>query len=191
MIKGYKGTLYGNYRQESFSDVYSDVNAFLNDYNDIGIPTSISNDDVTTLYYLIYARFANSIIASSDLNRFKYQLFSNIWQYGPNWVRRLDIQKKLRELTDDQIIEGSRQIYNNALNPSSEPGTFSDEELQYINTQNVTKNKKGKLEGYALLTSLLRDDVTSDFLRKFDNLFLKIVEPELPLWYINDVEGEE
>lgn len=189
MIKGYKGTLYGNYRQESFSDVYSDVNAFLNDYNDIGIPTTISNDDASTLYYLLYAQFANRTIASSDMTRFKYDLFSRIFQYAPNWVKRLDIQNKLRSLTDEQLLEGSRQIYNNAANPSSEPGTFSDEELQYINNQNVTKNKKGKLEGYALLTSLLEDDVTSTFLKRFNNLFLTIVEPELPLWYIN--EGKE
>ena len=87
------------------------------------------------------------------------------------------------------MLEGSRQIYNNAANPSSEPGTFTDEELAYINNQNVTKNKKGKLEGYAVLVSLLEDDITSSFLKKFDSLFLTIVEPELPLWYIN--EGEE
>lgn len=186
MIKAYEGTLYGNYRQKSFSGTYESVDDFIYDYEHIGIPTSISVDDMTTLYYLMYARFANRTIAASDPTRFKYDLFSRIWQFAPNWVKRLDIQNKLRSLTDEQLLEGSKQIYNNAANPSSEPGTFTDEELAYINNQNVTKNKKGKLEGFALLASLLEDDVTSTFLRKFDSLFLTIVEPELPLWYTNE-----
>lgn len=189
MIKGYKGTLYGNYRQKSFSDVWNNVDDFIADYTDVGIPVSISNTYAETLYYLLYAKYGNSIIASSDLTRFKYDLFSRIWQYAPNWVKRVELQAKLRNLTDDQLLEGSRQIYNNAANPSSEPGTFTDEELVYINNQNVTKNKKGKLEGYALLASLLEDDVTEVLLKKFKNLFLTIVLPELPLWYTS--EGEE
>lgn len=187
MIKGYGGSLYGNYRQNTFTETWDNVDAFLADYNSCGIPANLDTENATTLYYLMYAKFGNRTIASSDTNRFKYDLFSRIWQYGPNWVKRLDIQEKLRNLTDEQLLEGSRQIYNNAANPSAEPGTFSDEELVYINNQNVTKNKKGKLEGYAVLTSLLADDITSDFLKKFDNLFLKIVEPELPLLYINEV----
>ena len=57
MIKGYKCTLYGNYRQESFSEIWESANDFLNDYTSIGIPTSISNDDATNLYYLLYTLF--------------------------------------------------------------------------------------------------------------------------------------
>ncbi len=51
-----------------------------------------------------------------------------------------------------------------------------------------TKNKRSKIEGYALVESLLKRDVTEEFLSKFKKLFRTIVEPELPLLYeeIND-----
>ena len=190
MIKEYNGTLYGNYRTEKFTDVYDNVNDFLNDYHDLGLPVTIDDTNASTLYYLLYARYGNSRVASSDPERFKYNLFSRIWQFGPNWVKKLEIQDKLRNMTDDQLLEGSKQIYNSALNPSVNPGTFSEEELKFINSQNVTKAKKGKLDGYAMLVSLLEDDVTEVFLTKFKKLFLTIVEPELPLWYVSENNGE-
>lgn len=192
MIKGYPGSLYGQDRTRTFSQTWESAEDFVNDYTSIGIPTTISTTDVSTLYYLLYARYANSHIASSDPTRFKYNLFSIVWQYGPNWQKKLEIQKKLRELSDEEIMQGSRQIYNNASNPSNDPSNFTDNELQFINNQNVTKNKKGKLEGYALLTSLLQDDVTEKFLGLFKKLFKTVVMPELPLLYIaNNYQGDE
>lgn len=188
MIKGYEGSLYGRFRTNKFTDIYSDVDSFLSDYNSIGIPITISGDDATTLYYLLYANYGNSHIANSDLTQFKYSLFSIIWQYGPTWSRQVSIQKRLRELKEEELLQGSKQIYNNANNPSVEPSTNTVDELTYINQQNVTKNKKGVLEAYGLLDALLKKDVTQDFLNKFKKLFLTIVQPELPLLYedIND-----
>lgn len=190
MIKDYCGTLYGNYRQKTFAENYEDITAFMTDYKSIGIPQTISDQSITALYYLLYSRYGNSTIASSDTTRFKYQLFATIWQYGPAWEKRLDIQKKLRELTEDEILAGSKQIYNHAQNPSTDPDIDTDMELQYINDQNVTKNKKGKLEGYALLWQILVSDVTEQFLNQFKKLFLKVVQPELPLWYVTEIEND-
>ena len=186
MIKDYCGSLYGSYRQKKFTDVYDSVEKFLSDYNSVGLPTTISQGSAQTLYYLLYGRYGNDVIASSDINRFKYRLFGIIFQYGPTWEKRLEIQEKLRGLTEDEILTGSRQIYNNAQNPSTEPSTDTTEELQYINEQNVTKNRRGKLDAYAMLMELLRSDVTNEFLTKFKTLFLTVIEPEEPLYYVSE-----
>ena len=186
MIKDYCGSLYGSYRQKKFTDVYDSVEKFLSDYNGVGLPTTISQGSAQTLYYLLYGRYGNDVIASSDINRFKYRLFGIIFQYGPTWEKRLEIQEKLRGLTEDEILTGSRQIYNNAQNPSTEPSTDTTEELQYINEQNVTKNRRGKLDAYAMLMEVLRSDVTNEFLTKFKTLFLTVIEPEEPLYYVSE-----
>ena len=186
MIKDYCGSLYGSYRQKKFTDVYDSVEKFLADYNGVGLPTTISQGSAQTLYYLLYGRYGNDIIASSDINRFKYRLFGIIFQYGPTWEKRLEIQEKLRGLTEDEILTGSRQIYNNAQNPSTEPSTGTTDELQYINEQNVTKNRRGKLDAYAMLMELLRSDVTNELLTKFKTLFLTVIEPEEPLYYVSE-----
>ena len=180
--------MFGNFRTKKFSDIYNNINSFLADYTNIGIPNIITTTNVTTLYYLLYARYGNSTIANFDENQFKYKLFSIIWQYGPNWEKELSIQTNLRGLTEDDIREGSRAIYNKALNPSTEPTT---EELDYVSEQNTTKYKKSKIEGYGLLMELLRRDVTEDFLKRFKSLFITIVEPYSPLWYEEDSEEGE
>ena len=180
--------MFGNYRTKKFSDIYKNVDTFLSDYENVGIPNLITTTNATTLYYLLYARYGNSTIANFDQNQFKYKLFSTIFQYGPTWEKELEIQAELRGLTADEIREGSRAIYNKALNPNTAPTT---EELDYISEQNTTKYKKSKIEGYGLLMELLKRDVTEEFLNKFKKLFISIVEPYKPLWYVEEEGGEE
>lgn len=180
-------TLYGGFRGRTFADTYPDVSEFINDYtSDVALPTTISEANARVLYYLLYAYYGNSVIASSDLNRFRYNLFSIIWQYGPTWEKRLDIQTKLRALTDEEIFTGAKQIANHAYNPSTAPTTSSLSELEYIDAQNTMSWRRSKLEGYSQLLSLLDTDVSADFLRQFRRLFISIVEPETPLLYAED-----
>lgn len=141
------------------------------------------------IYYLLLSNYANSVIASDDENRFKYKVFSTIFQYGPTWAKELEIQKEVRSLTAEDLQEGVRNITNVAANPSTTPSTQDTEELPYVNNQNVSKTKRSKADGYALLLSLLKDDVTESFMKRFKPLFLNIVEPERPLWYATYDDG--
>lgn len=182
---------YGTFRQQKFVDTYPTVEEFVNDYKNVGLPTTITDESASVLYYLLYAYYGNSVIASSDLNRFRYNMFSIIWQYGPTWEKRVEIQKKLRQLTDDEIFTGSKQIANHALNPSTAPSTASLEELTYVDAQNTMSWKRSKLEGYNQLMALLDNDVSSDFLRQFRKLFLTIVEPEVPLYFVTEEDSAD
>ena len=180
-------SLYGNYRQVKFTDVWQTAESFISDYKNNGIETTISDKTATTLYYLLYSRYGNSVLASSDTNRFKYDVWATIFSYGPTWEKRLEIQDKLRNLTDDELFTGATQIYNHAYNPGTAPSTNTLDELTAINEQNTSKNKKGKMDAYAMLIALLETDVTESFLDKFKKLFLKVVQPELPLWYATNI----
>ena len=183
-------SVYGNYRTRTFTDIYPSVEDFITDYTYNGIKTTITLDSITTLYYLLYARYGNSHIVNSDENQFKYRLFSTIFMYGPTWEKRLDVQNKLRGLTDKELIEGTKQINNHSYNPSTEPSTSDTEELPTTNEQTSTKYKKSKMDAYAILIALLETDVTEEFVAKFKKLFLSIVEPQNPLWYITE-QGEQ
>lgn len=190
MNKNYNGSLFppivGDKLKPTFSDVWQSAEEFIKDYEDIPIPNTITNETAATLFYLLYGKFGNDVIASSDTMRFKVRLFSLVYQYAPTWEKRLQIQEKLRSLTDDEIAKGSVQIYNDAENPTDigeATGTEQTELLKYINRQNVTHNKKGKLESYALLDSLLRTDVTEQFLAKFKPLFSMFVNTNVELSY--------
>lgn len=182
-------SVYGNYRTRKFSDIFSNAESFKSECLESGIPSTITEKSLITLFYLLYARYGNSNIASIDENQFKYKVFSTIFMYGPAWEKRLEIQEKLRNLSDDEIRIGSTAIHNTALNPSSIPTVQTLEELEFINSQNTSKYRKSKLEALASLYTLIATDVTEEFVGKFKKLFIIIVEPNYPLYYVT--EGEE
>lgn len=181
--------LYGNYRNRKFTDIWPDFDSFNSDYQNNGIEALLSAEAIKTLYYLLYARYGNSTVASSDETQFKYKVFSTIYMYGPTWEKRLEIQKKVRELNLDEIMDGGKAIYNTAFNPNQSPSTDTLEELKYINQQNTTKYKKSKVDAYSILIGLLETDVTEEFIGQFKKLFLIVVSPELPLWYATPING--
>lgn len=183
-------SVYGNYRTRKFADIWPSADAFIQDYQASAIPQKLKVADATTLYYLLYARYGNSSIANSDENQFKYKIFSTIYIGGATWAKKQEIQDKLRAMTEDEILAGTKAIYNHAFNPQTAPTTDTVDELEYINEQNTTKYKKSKLDGYALLWAILNDGVTERFLREFRYHFLVVVEPQLPLWYVTDISGD-
>lgn len=173
-----------------FTDVWDDVDKFKDDYTDVGIPVTISLQSATTLFYLLYARFGNNPIANNDVNQWKYKIFSTIFQYGPSWEKRLDIQSKLRALSEDDIIKGTKAIYNTALNPDQAPSTATLEELNYINSQNTTNYKKSKMDAYTQLWDLIQTDVTEEFLNQFKKCFKVFVSNEKPLIFVSEDEED-
>lgn len=146
-----------------------------------------TNNLVKTLYYLLYSKYGNSAIASSDVNQFKYKVFTTIFEYAPAWKKRLEIQEKLFNINlsevDPDYLKGTMVMYNHAVNPDTEPTTTSYDALPGINRQTVQTTKRGMLEGYSTLLELVNTDVTAAFLNKFKKLFITVVMPQAPLWY--------
>lgn len=186
--------IYGCYWTSTFNDIFKSYDEFKAEkefYDQAGLDSGISEKSSQTLFYLLSARYGNSSIANSDKTQFKLKLFSIIFQYGPTWEKRLSIQNTLRSLTEDELVTGAKQINNHSYNPSTAPSTDTLEELPTINEQTSTKYKKSKMDAYSNLMLLLEKDVTEDFLKRFKKLFLIVVEPQEPLWYVTDLEQEE
>lgn len=159
---------------ESYETSYDKFRAM---FNDSGIPLKISEENLKTLFYLLYAKHGSDPIAGTDVNQFKYDLQSRIFMYGPAWEKRLKIQSDLIALTEEDILKGGEAIYNSA----SAPGTSKDSllnsqgKLGYLNGQNTTEYRKSKMEGYANLLALIETDVTNEFLSKFKDLFTVVM----------------
>ena len=67
----WNNSLYGNFRTRKFTDIYPSASDFLNDYKNVGIPTSVNETTAQTIYYLLYANYGNSHIARSAENQSK------------------------------------------------------------------------------------------------------------------------
>lgn len=176
----------------TFSELWSTQEEFVNAYKVVGFPQEysggsyVTDDDLRLIWLLLTGRFSDSVIKPYNTRGgFQVRFMSKVWQYAPAWKKKLDIQNKLRamDLEGTDIYEGSKAIYNSAMNPNTQPGTNTDQELTYINNQNVTKHKKSKLEGLAILTDLLKNDITDEFLRRFDEFFKTIIYTGKDLLY--------
>lgn len=195
MIKTYNGSLYFNsHNNYTFLEVYPESANFIADYKACEIPTTISEDNLKILYFTLVGRKGNDSILSNSLGQFKYQLFTLIWQYGPYWEKQLEIQEKLRGLTEAEILDGSTQQYNSAANTATpisqdadkHSGTLSKSELPYVNSQEATLNTRSKVDGYGLFGNVLKTDVSQRFFNEFDKLFQFMSSPFVLLYYDED-----
>lgn len=173
-----------------FYDVFVNANQFKNDYNNSGLGGNMRDDSLTQLYYLLYAEFGASTIASNDPNMFKYQCFSLMFKKGQQWEVKLDAQKKIMELISDEerLREQGINISNTSSNPNytGQPTTQFDA-LGMVDSQMADKSKAGILTAYNQLIYSLKD-VTSSFIDDFRKLFIKVVAPITPTYYTEDIE---
>ena len=181
------------YSTMTFAQVYPSYEKFKEDYDALitlvsGGVLPLTNANAQATFYLLFARYGNNPIVNFDVTQFKMKLMSVIATYGPVWEKKKAIQKSLRDLTEAELLQGAKQIYNHAFNPSTEPSTQDLEELTHINDQNVSNNKKAKMEAYSILWANLHVDATDEYLNKFKNCFSRFVGDQCPILFAVDEE---
>lgn len=184
-------SLYGNYRTRTFTEIFPDEDTFVNEVRESRLNNpSITTEHLQQLYYLLYAAYGNSNIASSDENQFKYKMYTIIFNKGGKWQKNLEIQERLESLTESEITQINKVITNHAFNPGEidavmDNGIDGETLLNYINDQTANTMKGSILTAYNNYITLLLD-VSTDFIREFKPLFLTVAQPELPLWYVSE-----
>ena len=164
-----------------FSEIWEDADKFLTDYK--AYETNINNlnkvDDqyAKLTWQLIASKYANTPIRSNSESQFKLSVFGIMFSEAPTFVKKLDIQKKVRDLTDAELAAGETSIANAADNPDEEPTTSTMDELKYINRQNVVKQKRSKIQGLAMQSAMLEEDLSETYVRKFASLFKRVYMP--------------
>lgn len=183
MIRQYNTQLFG----EIFPSL-DDWNAFLEDYSQLTNVISQANQEL--LYYLLSAKYGNDPIVNNSTSQFYIKMATNIYKHAPIWEKKLAIQKNIRELTENDLLVGTKQIFNEAYNPNSSPSTDTTDEITYINRQNVNKTKRNKLDALMLQWDALRRDATEEFIDKFRNCFSPFIIAPCPILY-ETIEEEE
>ena len=181
------------YITKTFTQVWESYNDFKSDYDALiklvsGGVFPLTADNVKATYYLLYSRYGNTPMVNYDETQFKMKIMATIASYGPTWEKKKAIQISLRGLAEGDLLQGAKQIYNHAFNPSTEPSTQELEELTHINDQNVTNNKKSKMEAYSILWANLHVDATDEYLNKFKNCFSRFVGDQYPIIYCEEDE---
>lgn len=179
------------YNTAIWTDIFPDFDTFKGVFdNDFG---SYAKDCITaanlkSLYYLLYARYGANPFINYSTDLIKAKVVAITYQKGPTWERRKSVQDSLRSLTEDDLLRGSVTIFNRAAHDETEPSTDTDEYIGYLNSQDVSKQKRSKLDAYSYLQDVLKTDVTEEFLRAYAVLFSKMVTPHIERVYENESE---
>lgn len=187
-------SIYGEYRTRTFGEIFPDVTSFTDFYSSGPIPGRLLNGNdystyqADTIYTLLCSEYFGAHISMSSEDWFKLKVMQIIYEYGPTWQREMALQDKLLALTDDQLMTGSKAIYNHAAHPSTDPSTATLEELTYIDDQNTSNWKKERIRAFVDGSSGLDDSITRTFLNRFKKLFIKFIYPTGPVLY---GEGED
>ena len=166
-----------------FDEIWESATAFVDAYHNQSLPQELSDDSITTLYYLLYGRYGSDSIIGTNVRQWEYRFWGMVFQYGPAWEKRLQVQKRVRELSEDDLRDGDLNLNNLAYNPGTAPATTSTEVLQGIAQQNAGIKKRSILGGYSMLESLLATDVSEEFLEHFKDLFKPLLYSGVPYLY--------
>ena len=171
------------YDTKIFTEIWEDATDFIYDYKNVGIPTTISDSNATTLYYLLYARYGNNPIANYDETQFKYKVMSIIFQYGPTWEKRLSIQNTLRNFQlSDLIDDGSfSELFGHQ-------GANSSSKTDSSNSTRTVDNDTTSTGTVTVDTDNTTDDVTN---HAYNPGTTPAVDAFTPLTYINQQEAKE
>ena len=164
-----------------FNQVWENSAQFKADYTnyETGIENLNKIDDkyVVLTWQLLASKFASTPIRSNSVDQFKLAVFGMMASEAPTWVRRLELQKAVRDLTESDLLAGETSIANRAENPDEAPTTSTMDELTYINVQTTSKQKRSKIQAYALLDNLLQDDLCETYVHRFNSLFKRVLVP--------------
>lgn len=175
---------FGNFQTETFSNSFGDSDTFVAKFRTNPMSSlagdSLADSDLAVIFYLLYSKYGNSHYSTMDQYQAEYQVFSKVIAYGPRFIREYKVQKDLLTMSEEDLLSGSKTIYNHAYNPGTDPTV---EELDQVDDQNTTKIKRSRLDAYEYLLSLLDDSVVDRFLKRFKDLFLTFVKPTGPIWF--------
>lgn len=188
----YNAAYVGGYRTRSFSEIYPDFATFQTAYKKGAFPdmlltgTGYANFGLSTIYALLMARYFESHISTDSEDAFELQLMSRIFQHGQAWQKEMYLQQKLIGMTDADILDGGKIVYNHAEHPDTPPTTDTLDELTYISDQNVTKYKKYAPDAWGQVTAGIDSGICKRFTDKFRDLFLTCTAPDFPLYYTEE-----
>ena len=172
------------YDTKLFTEIWDNAEDFVYDYNNVGIPTTITDANATTLFYLIYARYGNNPIANFDEEQFKYKMFSVIFQYGPTWEKRLSIQETLRGLQlSDLVDDGSLHELLSHSGSQNSLNTGSNGNTRTLNTAEANTGTSSTAHTGTVGVSGQAEDIKNHALNPGT---APAANAYTPLTYIND-----
>lgn len=164
---------------EKFTDVWETLESYNADRQKF-YPTTpaMTQEEFNTLL----GRYASSTIRYSNRTQFKLAFMSINVEAQERLRAKLMINTKLRNLVEEEALEGNMVVINNATNPDTEPSTEAFSPLPYVNGQTAQKEKIGKVGGLYNWKHSVGGQAYNEYLDMFKRLFKVVLEEEITVY---------
>lgn len=176
-----------NHNTRLFKNIFPDYQTFSEWYS--GTPLSDDSNDVPSekTFTLIAYEYNNSHVSMSP-ESFKEHFANELYTYYKEFEETTKIIKELMSLSENDLRIGDRLITNLADIPETESST-NVEEVDFISNQQKQFTEKSKLQIKREELSAKRAFTVKTFLRRFKNLFIKILSPAYT-YVVEENQGE-
>lgn len=145
----------------------------------------LDDDDLEKVYKILFNNYCNCSIAYDTPNAFYRMFFLEIFNSAEDYIIKLNMVRKLRELTVDELVSEYETITNVANNDNAVVSEPLKHIVPYITTQSSSASKGNKANAILRGLSAYRDNEVKYFVDKFQYLFLTIFG-DYGIYYVNN-----
>ena len=145
----------------------------------------LDDDDLEKVYKILFNNYCNCSIAYDTPNAFYRMFFLEIFNSAEDYIIKLNMVKKLRELTVDELVSEYETITNVANNDNAVVSEPLKHIVPYITTQSSSASKGNKANAILRGLSAYRDNEVKYFVDKFQYLFITIFGVYV-IYYVNN-----
>lgn len=169
-----------------FKELIPSFDKFLELYDEYMIERLyLDNEELEKVYKILFNNYCNCSIAYDTPNAFYRMFFLEIFNSAEDYIIKLNMIRKLRELTVDELVNEYETITNVANNDNAVVSEPLKHIVPYITTQSSSASKGNKANAILRGLSAYRDNEVKYFVDKFKYLFLTIFG-DYGIYYVNN-----
>lgn len=158
-----------------FKDLIPTFDKFLELYDNYMIEhINLDDEELEIIYKILYNNYCNCSVAYDTPNAFYRMFFLEIFNSGEDYIIKLNMVKRLRQLSEDDLVKEYETVSNVANNDNEIVSDPLQHIVPYITTQSSSTSKGNKANAILRGLSAYRDNNVKYFVDKFQYLFLTI-----------------
>lgn len=168
-----------------FKDLIPDFNAFKT-LSNMYIPDVVEATEIeqSKIFRLLYNNFCNCSVAYDTPSSFYRHFMNEYGNYCDDYIRKLDLIKKIRNMPIDELSKEVKSISNIAHNDNSIVDNPLRQIIPYISTQTSSISSSNELLAIHRAVSLFRDNESNIFLDRFKKFFI-IIHGDKMAYYLD------
>lgn len=176
-------------------DLWQTTDMFYNDFMASPFSGDVDNNlynraDLDKVFWHLMSKYDESHYSYKSDDKCKLKTFHVIHQYLPTYLKRIELQERIRNMTDQDLFDSGKQVVKSANTPDVEEDMNSLSTPQYTDNIQVQNRQSAKLLAIQQQYGSILDNVWDEFIDKFAFLFKKFMFIPYDYIYINE-EGDE